>query len=103
MDKVQKRFQVYKKCCFEYGFLALCHLIERFIETEDYEECALIKSVIEEINDELNANLPTTFDEEAFKYYQSEYTIIGNKSVEKIKSDSIKYSEKILERINRIK
>lgn len=103
MDSVQKRFQVYKKSCFEYGFLALCYLIDKFAETEDYEECGLIKSVIEEINKELKSDMPSSYDEEAFKYYQTSYTILGNKSVETIKEESERHSNKILERIKRIK
>lgn len=73
MEKLTKRDQrraKYKQALHDYGFLVLTRLIRHFEKSEDFEECFLIKDVIEEVNKELGMQYPTVHGDEAFNYYE---------------------------------
>lgn len=53
------RKEKYRNGLTTYGVSTLCYLIDEFEVVEDYEECAIIKEVIEEFNIEMKETLPT--------------------------------------------
>lgn len=57
------RKEKYRNGLTTYGVSTLCYLIEEFEALEDYEECAIIKDVIEEFNVEMKETLPTRLSE----------------------------------------
>lgn len=70
LSKRDQRRARYKQAIKDFGFLVLTRLIVHFQQSEDYEECQMIKEVIEEENKDLGMNYPTVHGEEAFDYFE---------------------------------
>ena len=71
ISKRDQRIAMYRQSVFDYGFLVLCMLIDHFSDDEDYEESGLVKSILEDINEELKLDYPTKYGDEAFEYYEN--------------------------------
>lgn len=71
ISRREQRILAYRQSVFDYGFLVLCLLIDHFALEEDYEESGLVKSILEDINEELNLDYPTQYGDESFEYYEN--------------------------------
>ena len=91
----------YKKYLFLYGFLTIVYLLDYLTEIEDYEECIIVKEVIQEINKEFKMDIPTTYGVEAIEMYRSSYLELGkSKSIREIEKES---SRNAITRYNKIR
>lgn len=77
-----KKRSRYKRSLMDYGFITLCYLIWQYEQEEDYEECAMIKSIIDEANTEFNMNMPTRLGKKAVDYWKNEWKQKTGKSAE---------------------
>lgn len=67
---VLEKESIYRQCCYKYGFITLCYLIEEYTQEENYEECQIVYDVLHKLNAETESYLPTKFDEDAVSYFK---------------------------------
>jgi hypothetical protein len=71
------KINFYVSMCYKYGVITLCYLIEEYSNEENYEECNIIYKAIKKIDNNFNLNLPTTFDDNSFKWLKKELLSIN--------------------------
>lgn len=71
------RKDVYEKGLWSYGYVALLAILEFRKQSEEYEDCALILSVLKEHYKEFNLNLPTEFSIEAIEEWGEAFWKFG--------------------------
>ncbi len=72
------KIKAYKNACLAYGFITLLFLIDEYEKNEYFEECAIIKQALQEMNSEFNLNIPFIYNKEAIQKFRREmYKITG--------------------------
>ena len=69
--------QPYRTAFYRYGLLPVLLLLEMLEEREIFYECYLIKLTIDEINSELEYNMPTRFGDDAVREVRQSYEKMG--------------------------
>lgn len=77
-----KRQKIYEQGLWQHGFIVLSFLIDKYANLGYYEECAIIKAVVDDISDKVGHKLPTTFDEEAIGFYKDTILELGGSTVD---------------------
>jgi hypothetical protein len=60
----------YLEALYSYGFYTLCYMITQYEKEENYEECKLILSALNDHNLYMKDNVPTKFDNNAIEYFR---------------------------------
>lgn len=81
----RQRYKIYEDGIYAYGFLTLCYLIQGCAYLEFYEECALIKKVLDDTSEKLSLELPTVYSEELLQGSAELERVIPERAIKLIK------------------
>ena len=74
---ISQRKKIYEESLWRYGPGVLACIIQKHSDCSYFEECALIKSVLDNVSKRLGEKLPTTFEEDDIEFYRLTIQFLG--------------------------